>query len=99
MSNLILPAFGNNAVDAISRLGIETFIGRLVCGSKTKSNIPAPFRLMMKFAKKRGIIQAHLVEETIFRNIFLGQPMKRGSKSLEGLIHRRGVYRVGTDPR
>jgi integrase len=57
MNSHVLPAFGNQQIDAITGLDIEVFISKLTCGSKTKQNILTPFRLVMKFAKKHKIIQ------------------------------------------
>jgi len=57
MNSHVLPAFGNQQIDAITGLDIELFISNLTCGSKTKQNILTPFRLVMKFAKKHKIIQ------------------------------------------
>ncbi len=59
MNKHVLPVFGNNHIDAITSLEIETFISHLTCGSKTKQNILTPFRLVMKFAKKHKIIQSN----------------------------------------
>ncbi len=59
MNTHILPAFGNQPIAAITALDIELFISRLTCGSKTKQNILTPMRLVMKFAKKHGMIKAN----------------------------------------
>jgi integrase len=59
MNAHILPAFGNTPIADITSLDIETFISRLkVCG-KTKQNILTPFRLVMKFGKKHGVIRSN----------------------------------------
>jgi integrase len=59
MNKHVLPAFGNTPIADITSLDIETFISKLKVGSKTKLNILTPFRLVMKFGKKHGIIRSN----------------------------------------
>jgi integrase len=59
MNSHVLPAFGNTPIADITSLDIETFISKLNVRSKTKLNILTPFRLVMKFGKKHGIIRSN----------------------------------------
>ncbi len=59
MNKHVLPAFGNTPIADITSLDIETFISKLKVGSKTKQNILTPFRMVMKFGKKHGIIRSN----------------------------------------
>jgi integrase len=59
MNKHVLPAFGNTPIADITSLDIETFISKLNVRSKTKLNILTPFRLVMKFGKKHGIIRSN----------------------------------------
>jgi len=49
----------NTPIADITSLDIETFISKLKVGSKTKQNILTPFRLVMKFGKKHGVIRSN----------------------------------------
>ncbi len=59
MNKHVLPAFGNKPIADITSLDIETFISKLKVGGKTKQNILTPFRLVMKFGKKHGVIRSN----------------------------------------
>lgn len=59
MNPRLPPHFGNKFIDAITSLDIETFINELECGSNTKQNNLAPFRFVVKLAKKHGTIQSN----------------------------------------
>jgi integrase len=59
----VLPVFGNKPIDTITALEIEHFTSTLNGNGKSKRNILTPFKSIMKFAKKHGMIDKNPMDD------------------------------------